>query len=452
MRILLAFILLTGILTPASAGVGDSLLPKGKIKVYKFNMKEEIGPPTWRQTQEMFQEAEKYGADVILIHMDTYGGEVYAADKIRTALLKSKIPVYVYIDDNAASAGALISIACDSIYMNPSGTIGSATVVDGSGKPAPEKYQSYMRSRLRSTAEQTGRDPRIAEGMNDSAMEIPGIKERGRVLAFTASEAFKNGYANGEGRSVDEILKDAGIGEYEIKEYEPTPIGKIIDFLINPFVSSILIMLMLGGLYFEMKSPGIGLPLVISVVAALLYFAPHYLQGLADHWEILLFAIGLILLGLEIFVIPGFGAAGIAGIVLMVAGLALALVDAVPDDKVITLPDSEQFIKAIFLVVVSVIVSTGVSFYLGSKFLESSYFTRLSVQGVQHAKEGFTVSDPKVLSKVGQTGITFTILRPSGKIEINGEIFDATAETGYIEKDEKVTVVRMDGTTLVVRK
>lgn len=433
-------------------GNTDTLSSARKYKVYKFNMKEEIGPPTWRQTQEMLKEAEKYGADIILIHMDTYGGEVYAADKIRTALLKSKIPVYVFIDDNAASAGALISIACDSIYMNGSATIGSATVVDGSGKPAPEKYQSYMRSRLRSTAEQTGRDPLIAEGMNDSAMEIPGIKEKGRVLAFTSSEAYKNGYCDGEGNSIDDILRDAGIMSYEMQEYEPTSIGKVIDLLINPVVSSILIMLMLGGLYFEMKSPGIGLPLLVSCVAALLYFAPHYLQGLADHWEILVFAVGVILLGLEIFVIPGFGAAGISGIILIVTGLSLALVDAMPSDSTFDLPDSEQFIKAIFIVVVSVIVSTVVSFYLGGKFLDSSYFTRLSVQGVQNASEGFSVSDPKVRSMIGKQGLAFTILRPSGKIEIEGEIFDASAETAFIEKDEKVRVVRMDGMTLIVRK
>ncbi|MCC7232814.1 MAG: nodulation protein NfeD [Bacteroidia bacterium] len=438
-----------------TSGLPDSLKPihkSKKVRVYKFNMKDQIGPPTWRQTQEMLRAAEEYNADIILIHMDTYGGEVYAADKIRTSLLKSKIPVYVFIDDNAASAGALISIACDSIYMNPGGTIGSATVVDGSGNPAPEKYQSYMRSRLRSTAEQTGRDPRIAEGMNDSAMEIPGIKERGRVLAFTASEAFLNGYSNGQGNSVDDILRDAGFPDYEIREYEPTAVGKIIDFLIDPVVSSILIMLMLGGLYFEMKSPGIGFALLVSVIAALLYFAPHYLQGLADHWEILVFALGVILLALEIFVIPGFGAAGISGIILMVAGLSLALVDAVPGDQVFRMPDAEEFVKAIFLVVISVVVSTIVSFYLGGKLLNSDFFKRVALETTTPSSEGFIASDPKVRSMVGQTGKAFTILRPSGKIQIGEVVYDAAAETGFIEKDEPIVVVRMDGMTLVVRR
>ncbi len=425
--------------------------PGKKVKVYKFNMKEEIGPPTWRQTQEMLKEAEKLGAEIILIHMDTYGGEVYAADKIRSALLDCKIPVYVFIDDNAASAGALISIACDSIYMSGGGTIGSATVVDGNGHPAPEKYQSYMRSRLRATAEQTGRDPRIAEGFNDSSIVIPGIKESGKVLAFTASEAMKNGYCEGQGETVQEILESAGITNFELQEYVPTSIGKIIDFLINPFVSGLLIMIMIGGIYFEMKSPGIGFPLFAAITAAILYFAPHYLEGLAAHWEILVFVIGLILLGVEIFVIPGFGVVGIAGIVFMVMGLALALIDAIPGDKTFSLPDGEQFIKAIFMVVVSIILSTVFSFYFGGKLVNSNVFMRLSVKGVQRSSEGYVVGDAKMKSMVGIKGVAFTDLRPSGKVEIGGESYDATAEMGYIEKGKEVVVIKMEAAQLFVR-
>jgi membrane-bound serine protease (ClpP class) len=130
-----------------------------KKLVYKLNIKQEITPGMWRQTQQAFEAADTLGADIILLHMNTYGGTVVDADSIRTRILQSTIPVYVFIDNNAASAGALISIACDSIYMRPGGSIGAATVVNQSGQAMPDKYQSYMRSTMRTTAEAKGKVP-----------------------------------------------------------------------------------------------------------------------------------------------------------------------------------------------------------------------------------------------------------------------------------------------------
>lgn len=425
----------------------------GKKKIYTFNMKEEIGPSTWRQTQEAFKAAEDMHADVIIIHMNTYGGAVDAADKIRTKILTSKIPVYVFVDDNAASAGALISIACDSIYMTSGATIGSATVVDGTGKPAPEKYQSYMRSRLRSTAQQTGRDPLIAEGMNDSSTFIPGIKEKGKVLAFTTNEAIVHGYCNGKTETMSELLRLCGFTDYEITEYQPTVIGKIIDFLINPFISGLLIMIIIGGIYFEMKSPGIGFPLFAAITAAVLYFAPLYLQGLADNWEILVFILGVLLLGVEIFIIPGFGVVGISGIILMITGLTLSLVDARPTDNIIDLPDGENFVRALFIVVLSVIAAIITSFYFGGKLLNTTTFSRLTVAGVQKSSEGYIAVDTRFQSMVGARGFSHTVLRPSGKVSIGDELFDATTVEGsFIDKGEEIEVVRHSTTSLFVRK
>jgi membrane-bound serine protease (ClpP class) len=193
-----------------------------KKLVYKLNIKENITPGTWRQTRQAFQEADTLGADVILIHMNTYGGTVLDADSIRTKILQSSIPVYVFIDNNAASAGALISIACDSIYMRPGGSIGAATVVNQTGEAMPDKYQSYMRSTMRTTAEAQGkvprvvgndtiyewrRDPRIAEAMVDPSVYIEGIIDTGKVLTFTAGEAIEYGYAEGLAENVPEVLK-----------------------------------------------------------------------------------------------------------------------------------------------------------------------------------------------------------------------------------------------------
>ncbi|UCG28001.1 MAG: nodulation protein NfeD, partial [Bacteroidales bacterium] len=153
-----------------------------KTLVYKFEIREQIAAPVWRTTLKSFDEAHRLQADYLLIHMNTYGGLLDAADSIRTKIINSRIPVLVFIDNNAASAGALISIACDSIYMRPGSSIGAATVVNASGEVVPDKYQSFMRSTMRATAESHGkdtvisgtdttlvwhRDPRIAEAMVD---------------------------------------------------------------------------------------------------------------------------------------------------------------------------------------------------------------------------------------------------------------------------------------------
>ncbi len=420
--------------------------------VFVLPIKEAIGPASARHIEEGFQEAEKLKADYIILHLNTFGGTVDDADKMRSAILKSKVPVYAFIDNNAASAGALISISCDSIYMAPGASIGAATVVGADGVPAPEKYQSYMRSMLRSTAEAKGRDPKIAEGMNDARTVIPGVKDSGQVLTFTTSEAIKNNYCEGEAKTVEDVLKLAGIKNYKIEKYVVTTIGKIIDFLINPFVSGILIMLIIGGIYYELQTPGVGFPIMASITAALLYFAPHYIEGLAENWEILLFIAGLILLVVEIFVTPGFGVAGVIGILFIVLGLTLSLIESIPSDFPVNLPDGNAFVKALFTVIVLIIISLGLSFYFAKKLITSSLFKRVSVQAIESKEEGFVGVDIREKELVGKKGTAFTILRPSGKVEIDGDVHDATAETGYIDKGEKVEVVKFETAQLFVRK
>jgi membrane-bound serine protease (ClpP class) len=313
-----------------------------KVLIYKFDITKEIGPSVWRITQQSFGEAKMVKADLILIHMNTYGGLLDAADSIRTKILNSSIPVYVYIDNNAASAGALISIAADRIYMRNGASIGAATVVNQTGEAMPDKYQSFMRSMMRATAESHGkdtiikgkdtlivwhRDPRMAEAMVDPRTFIPNVNDSGKVLTFTTEEALKHGYCEGKANSVDQVIECAGISNYEIKEYKITSFEKLMGFLVNPLVRGILIMLIIAGIYFELQTPGVTFPIMLAVAAAILYFAPLYLDGLAQHWEIIVFIIGLILIILEIFVIPGFGITGITGIAMVVLGLTFAMID-----------------------------------------------------------------------------------------------------------------------------
>jgi len=437
-----------------------------KTLIYKFDMKEEIAPAIWRITKKSFEEAKKIGADYVIIHMNTYGGLLDAADSIRTMILNSPIPVFVFIDNNAASAGALISIACDSIYMRPGGSIGAATVVDQTGQPVPDKYQSFMRSFMRSTAEAHGkdtiirgndtiiqwhRDPRIAEAMVDPSIYIEGIIDTGKVLTFTTKEAIRHGYCEGQANNIEEVLQMAGIENYEIKEYRLTATDKIIGFLLNPIVSGLLIMVIVGGIYFELQSPGIGFPLAAAVTAAILYFAPLYLEGLAQNWELIIFIAGLILIALEIFAIPGFGIAGITGILLVITGLTLAMVDNIVFDFSFSIAFTE-IIKAFFIVVISMFVALILSLYIGKKLFTAQAFGNLALRSDMKVDEGFLGVESKPRELVGKTGIADSVLRPSGKVIIDDEIYDAKSEFGFINKGEKVKVIRYGTNQIYVVK
>lgn len=420
------------------------------FKVYTFGIKEMIAPPVWHTTKKAIEAAEKSGSDLILIHMNTYGGMLDAADSIRTKILNSRIPVYVFIDKNAASAGALISIACDSIYMAPGASIGAATVVNQQGEQMPDKYQSYMRSMMRATAEAKHRDPKIAQAMVDPKVYVAGISDTGQVLTFTTSEAITYQFCEAEAHSIEEVLAIAGIESYEIVEHQISATDKITGFLINPMISGVLIMIIIGGIYFELQTPGVGFPLAAAVLAALLYFAPLYLEGLADNWEILIFLVGLILITVEIFVIPGFGVAGILGILCMVTGLTLSMVGKINPDSFDY--DLSGVLRAFFVVVIASFLSIAASIFLTKKLMTSHTFSGLALSKTQEKDEGYTSAIQAYQNMIGTYGSARTILRPTGKVEIRGELFDATALTSYIEKGESIQVVNYQNAQLIVKK
>ena len=435
--------------------------------VYVFPIKENIGPGIWRQTIKAFAEADSLKADLILLHMNTYGGTVLDADSMRTKILNSRIPVYVFVDNNAASAGALISIACDSIYMREGANMGAATVVNPTGQAMPDKYQSYMRSIMRSTAEAQGkktliagrdtllkwrRDPKIAEAMVDPDIYIAGIIDTGKVLTMTPTEAIKYGYCEGVRKDIREVIEKAGIQNYEIREYQATGIDKIIGFLVNPVVSGILIMAMIAGIYFELQTPGIAFPIGIAVVAAILYFAPLYLEGLAANWEIILFIVGFILLAVEILIIPGFGVPGILGIIFMVSGLILSLLDNVifDFDKV----QPARVSTAIGTVLISIILSFFASIWASSKLFSSrkGIFRNFALNTVISTDPSYVGVDQQDVPLTGKKGVAQTVLRLSGKVLVEGTVYDAMSEGPFIEKGEKIRITRHEaGQVYVVR-
>jgi len=417
-------------------------------KVYVIKIREEIDPRMSHFVELGLEAATIDSADYIIIDMDTYGGALADADLIRTALLEYPKPVYVYINKNAASAGALISIACDSIYMDEGSNIGSATVVDGEGKPAPDKYQSYMRAMMRATAETNKRNPDIAADMVGSVVGTDSITV-GKVTAFTTSEAIAHGYCEGEVHSLDELIKHVHLEKATIHTFELSTTDNIINFFMNPALRGLLLLLIIGGIYFELQSPGIGFPLAAAAVGVILYFVPSYLNGLAENWEILIFFAGAILLILEITVIPGFGLAGLSGLLLIVASLILvALNNNVFDFTFV--PNGDIYITSA-TVLLSFTMGIVLVFVAGNQFMKSSLFNKISLQDTFQSSEGFT-SNLNTESLIGRQGISYSVLRPSGKVMIDGIIFDAYTRGEYVEEKKSIEVIEHVGNSLKVKE
>jgi membrane-bound serine protease (ClpP class) len=211
-------------------------------------------------------------------------------------------------------------------------------------------------------------------------------------------------------------------------------------------------MIIIGGIYFELQSPGIGFPIAASFLAAILYFAPLYVEGLAANWEIIIFVVGVILIAVEIFAIPGFGVAGALGIVMVITGLALSMVGNMGFDFS-NFPLGE-LISALFIVVIAAFASLLGSLYLSRMLFstENRFFGGLALAATQEKSDGFTSAVSEYTKMIGRDGIAKTVLRPSGKVLIDDETFDATAESGYIDKGESIRVSRYANTQLFVRK
>ncbi|MDR3226447.1 MAG: nodulation protein NfeD, partial [Prevotellaceae bacterium] len=222
------------------------------------------------------------------------------------------------------------------------------------------------------------------------------------------------------------------------------------NFLLSPIVQALLIMLMFGGIYFELQTPGVGFPLCAAAFGAVLYFAPLYIEGLAENWEIIVFVVGIILLLVEIFVIPGWGIAGISGIILIVVGLTMSLID----NNVFHYEggfDLTVAIKPLALVITSILISGIGIIYFGKKIL-SSRLLNISLQTELTANEGFVSVETAEKSFIGISGITITPLNPSGKVMIENDVYTAIAEYGFIEKGETIIVTRFETGQLYCEK
>ncbi len=420
-------------------------------KVVVLSLEDEIDARAWQHTRRACDKAIEDNAALLVVKMNTYGGALDAADSIRTALLRLPVPTAAYIDHNAASAGALIALACDTVYMTPGSSIGAATVVDGQGQPMPDKYQAYMSSIMRSTAQHHGKwiapGDSVAKWRRDPAIAASMVNPE-KVTAFSTSEAYEAGFSDGTVSSMDEMLAQLDMPDVEVDHFQPTLTDDIIGFLSNAGIRAILVMLILGGIYMEMHTPGLGFAAAVAVVATCLYFLPIFISGTLAPWIVIVLIAGIVLVNLEIFVIPGFGVCGITGILCILVALCAAITPSFtisPDDSIISnvgrplLTVGSGLLAAIALV-------AWLSSSRGPKFFRRHSELMLT----QDVKKGYIGVDMGPARLVGSEAVTMTDLRPAGKIIIEDKVFDAVSTGEFIEADRRVRVLRYENAQLYV--
>ena len=393
--------------------------------------------------ERSLEEAKQAGAAAVVLELETPGGRVDAAERIANAIGDSDIPVYAFINRHAYSAGALIALATDGIYMRPGSVIGAATPVVGSGEKAPEKIVSAMRAQMRALAEVRGLDPDVAAAMVDENIEIEGVVDAGKLLTLTTSEAVEIGYAT-EIEDWDGLLSELQVENAPVYAVGVNWAERIVRFLSNPIVAPFLLSLGFLGLIAEIKSPGLGLAGLAGILSLSLFFGSHMILGLAGIEDLILFGAGVALIGVEVFIIPGFGLFGVLGGVGVLAGVYLSLVGGLP-----TVPD---FAQAGAILSTSILIILLTSWALLRHLPQSNRLTRSGVflMTTGERSEGWA-SAKRRPDLVGREGTALTDLRPSGTILVGEERVDAVSESEWIEEGTAVRIVSSEGYRHVVR-
>lgn len=393
--------------------------------------------------QRSLKEAAATGAEAVILDLNTPGGRVDAAQQIVDAVEAAEVPVYAFVNPRAFSAGAMIALSADRIYMRPGAVMGAATPVGGQGEKAPEKIVSAMRSEMRGLAERRGLDPRIAEAMVDESIQVEGVVEAGKLLTLTTEEAVAVGFAE-VAVDLEAVLSQAGVTAQTVVEAEVNWAESVVRFLTHPLVSPFLLSIGFLGLLVEIKTPAFGLAGAAGVTALALFFGGHYLVGLAGLEEILLLGGGVALLLVEAFVVPGFGVFGLLGIGGVLAGIYLSMVG--------SLSTAVDYSQAALILSASVLIVL-VSAWALIRTLPSNM--RLKRSGIMLGED--TGRDVGYLSAVirselvGRTGTALTDLRPAGVGRFDQERIDVVAEEGWLAEGTPLEIVRAEGYRHVVR-
>jgi membrane-bound serine protease (ClpP class) len=389
------------------------------------------------------------GAAAVVLEINTFGGRVDAAVLIRDALLESKVPTVAFINKRAISAGALIALASEKIYMTEGATVGAALPVQGGSpgsapQPVEEKTISYLRKEFSATAEARGRPTRLAEAMVDPDVEIAGVIAKGKLLTLTTDEAIEQKLIDGKVADLEQMLGTLGLAGAELRKAEESWAETIVRFLTNPVVSSLLITVGLLGVITEIRTPGFGWPGSIGLASLGLFFWGHWLVQLAGYEELLLFGLGVLLLAVEVFAFPGFGVIGALGVVSLLAGLALSLLGPGSTAGVI--------VSVLTRLVMSLLVAVLAALAL-LRFLPRTPFGRkLVLETGMTADQGYVSAPEDEVKLLGLSGVAVSPLHPSGLALIEGRRIDVISEGEYIDAGEPIVVIRVDGNRVVVRK
>jgi membrane-bound serine protease (ClpP class) len=399
--------------------------------------------------QRVLDEAAQAGAAAVILDINTFGGRVDAAVQIRDALLNARVRTVAFVNKRAISAGALISLAAESIVMAGGGTIGAATPVQAgqpgaAAQPVSEKTVSYVRKEFRATAEIRKRPLLVAEAMVDSDVVIRGVIEKGKLLTLTTEEALKHKVADFRADTVESALQKLGLGGVQLRRASPNWAENLVRFLTHPVVSSLLITIAMLGIIIEIRTPGFGVPGALGIASLALFFWGHWLVQLAGWEELLLAAAGVILLALELLVVPGFGVAGVLGVVAILASLVLSLVGP-GDTATVVLMAAGRVVFALLLALLASLVLL--------RFLPRLPFgRRLILERGLAAAQGYASAPESDAQWLGRRGRASSQLRPAGIAEIDGQRVDVVSDGELIDAGQLVEVTRVDGNRIVVRR
>ncbi len=404
------------------------------------------------------KEAEREGASAFIIDMQTPGGAVDAAMDNMEALQKTSVPTFTYVNDRALSAGALIALATQKIYMAPTAVIGAAAPVLAGGqdlaKTMEDKTVSMLSATARAAAQKNGHNSDVAEAFvnKDKELKIGDvvIDKADSLLTLSADEATrlydgKPLLAAGTAATLEELLSKAGLTGV-VRRIEPSGFEQIALW-----ITALAPIFLLGGIvgaYIEFKTPGFGLPGFLGLVCFAIFFTGHYVAGLAG-WEVpAMFVIGLLLVIAELLIFTGTIIPGLIGALFMVGALIWAMIDRYPGDA--WLPTGEMLMRPLVNLGIAVLGGVAVAYLIAKWLPKTSLYSHIVLGAASGSMAASRV--PVVNSRValGTVGTAHTMLRPSGKVNFDGHHCDVVTDGDFIDPGAKVRVVAVDGTRVVV--
>ncbi|AOV07892.1 NfeD family protein [Sporosarcina ureilytica] len=404
--------------------------------VYKIPISNEVEKGLYAFLERSFEEAKAANAEAIILDIHTPGGFVDAAGQIAKLLDTSEIPIIAYINDDALSAGAFLALHAKEIYMSPRGRIGAAQVIESTGNAADEKAHSAWLSAMENAAESSGREIKYARAMAEPSIDLPeygaGV---GKLLTLTASEALSVGYSEGTVASFEELLERTGYQDAEVISTKETFSESIARFVTNPIVVPILLSVAGLGLVVELYSPGFGVAGTMGIVSLLLFFYGHMIAGLAGYESLILFVVGAALIVAEIFIAGGI--AGVIGAVAIVGSIIMA--------------GGNPMYMAVSVLIAIAIAAIGAVIIIKIFGKKLHLFNKVVLMDATDTESGY-VSNVNRTELIGQKAVTTTPLRPSGTVDLEGERIDVVSEGSYIDRGKDVTIVKVEGSRIVVRE